>query len=132
MIDIPEHDESKDHTDIIITCNDKYEAQKLASLIFTTDCDTKGEGTRIASVLNTIDNEVVISIKDGSAHSILLYDTSNVVMFADFVQSVTDGYDVLIMALITNDNCVMIAKRPVRALVDKHNINRYNSDHGNK
>lgn len=71
---------------IIITCDDKYEAQKLASLIFIND----GKETFITSILNIIGNELVISLKDKSAHSILLKDESNVEKFADFIQSVMD------------------------------------------
>ena len=71
---------------IIITCDDKYEAQKLASLIFIND----GKETFITSILNIIGNELVISLKDKSAHSILLKDESNVEKFADFIQSVID------------------------------------------
>lgn len=71
---------------ITITCDDKYESQKLASLIFIND----GKETFITSILNIIENEVVISLKDKSAHSILLKDESNVEKFADFIQSVID------------------------------------------
>ncbi|PBO85705.1 MAG: hypothetical protein COA77_02250 [Thaumarchaeota archaeon] len=71
---------------IIITCDDKYEAQKLASLIFIND----GKETFITSILNIIGNELVISLKDKSAHSIVLKDESNVEKFADFIQSVID------------------------------------------
>ena len=45
-----------------ITCTDKYEAQKLASLIFV----KKGNETYITEILNVFDNEVVILIKDKS------------------------------------------------------------------
>ena len=71
---------------ITITCDDKYESQKLASLIFIND----GKETFITSILNIIGNELVISLKDKSAHSILLKDKSNVEKFADFIQSVID------------------------------------------
>ena len=37
-----------------------------------------------------IKNELVISLKDKSAHSILLKDEENVEKFADFIQSVID------------------------------------------
>ena len=57
---------------VSITCDDEYEAQKLMSLIFI------------------IQNEVVISLKDRSAHSIVLKDEENVEKFADFIQSVID------------------------------------------
>jgi hypothetical protein len=72
---------------VTITCEDKYEAQKLASLIFIKD----GNETFITSILNVIKNELVISLKDKSAHSILLKDEENVVKFADFFQSIQDN-----------------------------------------
>ena len=71
---------------ISIACDDKYEAQKFASLIFIKD----GKETYITSILNLIENELVISLKDKSAHSILLKDQVNVEKFADFIQSVID------------------------------------------
>ncbi len=69
-----------------ITCDDKYEAQKLASLIFIKD----GKETYITSILNIIKNELIISLKDKSAHSILFKDEENVEKFADFIQSVIE------------------------------------------
>ena len=71
---------------INITCDDKYEAQKLASLIFTQD----GKETYISGILNVVKNELVISLKDKSAHSILLQNEETVESFADFIQSVID------------------------------------------
>ena len=69
-----------------ILCDDKYEAQKLASLIFIKD----GSETYITSILNVVKNELVISLKDKSAHSIMLQRRQNVEKFADFIQSVID------------------------------------------
>lgn len=69
-----------------ITCEDKYEAQKLASLIYIKD----GNETFITGILNVVKNELVISLKDKSAHSILLENETNVEQFADFAQSVID------------------------------------------
>ena len=71
---------------INIVCDDKYEAQKLAAFIFIKE----GKETFITGILNIIKNELVISLKDKSAHSILLKDEANVERFADFVQSVID------------------------------------------
>ena len=69
-----------------ITCDDEYEAQKLMSLIFIKE----DKETYITGILNVIKNEMVISLKDKSAHSILLKDEENVEKFADFIQSVFD------------------------------------------
>ena len=69
-----------------IVCQDKYESQKLASLIFVKD----GHETFITEILNVFDNEVVFSIKDKSAHSVLFRDKIQVGMFIDFIQSIVD------------------------------------------
>jgi hypothetical protein len=71
-------------TDIV--CDDEYEAQKLMSLIFIKE----DKETYISGILNIIKNEIIISLKDKSAHSILLKDEKNVEKFADFIQSVFD------------------------------------------
>jgi hypothetical protein len=71
---------------ISITCDDEYEAQKLMSFIFIKE----DKETYITGILNIIKNEMVISLKDKSAHSILLKDEENIEKFADFIQSVID------------------------------------------
>ncbi|MGY5147102.1 MAG: hypothetical protein ACW9W4_03800 [Candidatus Nitrosopumilus sp. bin_7KS] len=81
---------------ISITCDDEYEAQKLASLIFIKD----GKETFITGILNIVKNELVISLKDKSAHSILLKDEETVENFADFIQSVLDKEHMLISTKI--------------------------------
>lgn len=90
---------------ISITCDDKYEAQKLASLIFIKE----GKETFITGILNVIKNELVISLKDKSAHSILLKDEESVERFADFIQSVTDKEHALVSTKII-ENIVEIVK----------------------
>ncbi|MCV0431073.1 hypothetical protein [Nitrosopumilus sp.] len=90
---------------INITCDDKYEAQKLASLIFIKE----GRETYITGILNVIKNELVISVKDKSAHSILLENEDTVEDFADFIQSVLDKEHTLISTKIIK-NIVEIVK----------------------
>ncbi len=87
-----------------IACDDKYEAQKFASLIFIKD----GKETYITSILNVIENELVISLKDKSAHSILLKDKVNVEKFADFIQSVFDKEHELVSAKILEHNLEIV------------------------
>ncbi len=70
-----------------LTCSDKNEATKLASMIFIRD----GAETFIRSVLNVYGSEIVISLKDKSVHSIVLKDPAQVEIFTDFIQSVVDG-----------------------------------------
>ena len=69
-----------------IICDDEYEAQKLMNLIFIKE----DKETYVTGILNIIKNEMVISLKDKSAHSIILNDEENVEKFADFIQSVID------------------------------------------
>lgn len=71
---------------ISIECDDQYEAKKLATLIFIKDA----KETYITGILNIIKNELVVSLKDKSAHSVLLKDEEDVERFADFIQSVID------------------------------------------
>jgi len=90
---------------IIVTCQDKYEAQKLASLIFIKD----GKETFIVEILDVIDNEIIISLKDKSAHSVLLQDSKQVNIFTDFIQSIIEKKQNIIDTQ-TNGNDVEISK----------------------
>ena len=69
-----------------VSCEDKYECQKLASLIFIKE----SKETYIKKILNIIENEVVVELKDKSAHSVILKDKFQVEVFADFIQSVLE------------------------------------------
>ena len=89
---------------INITCNDKYEAQKFASLI----CIKGGKETFFTSILNIVENELVISLKDKSAHSIVLKDKANVEKFADFIQSVIDKEHKLVSTNILECNVEIV------------------------
>ena len=71
---------------VTIFCQDKYEAQKLASLVFVNDT----KETYVTEILNVVENEVVLSIKDKSAHSIVLTDNDQSLVFTDFIQSVIE------------------------------------------
>jgi len=82
-----------------IKCFDKYEAEKLASMIFIKD----GKETFITEILNIIDNEIVVKLKDKSAHSILLKDNSQVESFADFIQSVFENKHKIVNTSIAED-----------------------------
>jgi len=69
-----------------IICEDKYEAQKLSSLIYVKD----NKETFVSGILEIIDNEIIVSLKDKSAHSILLKNKLEAESFADFIQSVVE------------------------------------------
>ena len=88
-----------------IVCQDKYESEKLASLVFVKE----GNETFITEILNVFDNEVVFSIKDKSAHSVLLKDKDQVEIFIDFIQSIVDKNHKILDA-VTNDEIIEIFK----------------------
>ena len=90
---------------ITILCQDRYEAQKLANLIFVNDT----KETYITEILNVVDNEVVLSIKDKSAHSVILVDSDQVLLFTDFIQSVIEKKQKIVQTE-TVGSSVMIVK----------------------
>jgi hypothetical protein len=84
---------------IQVTCQDKHEATKLASLIFIKD----GKETFIYSVVNVYGNELVISLKDKSVHSIVLKDAHQAEIFTDFIQSVVEKENQIIETEVAGD-----------------------------
>ena len=88
-----------------IICQDKYEAQKLANLIFVNDT----KETYVTEILNVVENEVVLSIKDKSAHSVILGGNWQVLLFTDFIQSVIEKKQRIVQTEI-KDNFVKIVK----------------------
>ncbi len=87
-----------------VSCEDKYECKKLASLIFIKDSNE----TYISKILNVIENEVVMELKDKSAHSVLLKDKNQVEIFVDFIQSVVEGNHKIISTEIFNHNIEIV------------------------
>jgi hypothetical protein len=84
---------------------DRYEAQKFASLIYIKD----GEETFITEVLNIIENELVIALKDKSAHSVLFKNQKQGEEFADFIQSIIEKKQ-KIVGTSTIDDTVEVEK----------------------
>tara|TARA_B110001454_G_scaffold18653_1_gene17159 strand:- start:23 stop:316 length:294 start_codon:yes stop_codon:yes gene_type:complete len=88
-----------------IVTQGKYEALKLASLIFVKE----GNETFITEIIDVFETEIVISIKDKSVHSIVLKDKDQVVKFIDFMQSIIEKKD-KIVGILTNEDLVEITK----------------------
>ena len=88
-----------------IVTDDKYEAQKLASLIFVKE----GNETFITEIIDVFETEIVISIKDKSVHSIVLKDKEQVTKFTDFMQSIIEK-KAKIIDTSTNEGLVEIFK----------------------
>ena len=89
---------------IRVSCDDKYEAQKLARLIFIKEA----KETFVTSVLNVIENELVVSLKDKSAHSVLMKDKEHVEIIVDFLQSIIDKEHRIISTTILEQDVEII------------------------
>jgi len=89
---------------ITILCQDKYEAQKLANLIFVNDT----KETYVTEILNVVENEVVLSIKDKSAHSVILVDSDQVLLFTDFIQSVIEKKQKIVQTETVGSSVVIV------------------------
>ena len=89
---------------ITILCQDKYEAQKLANLIFVNDT----KETYVTEILNVVENEVVLSIKDKSAHSVILVDNDQVLVFTDFIQSVIEKKQKIVQTETVGSSVVLV------------------------
>ena len=89
---------------IRISCRDKYEAQKLASLLSIKD----SKETLITEILNVVDTEVVVYLKDKSAHSIIFKSIQDVELFADFIQSVLEKKHKIVEATISNEEIEIV------------------------
>ncbi len=90
---------------VTIFCQDKYEAQKLANLIFVNDT----KETYVTEILNVVENEIVLSIKDKSAHSVVLKNNDQVLLFTDFIQSIIEKKQKIVHTEII-ENSVEIIK----------------------
>ena len=90
---------------ITILCQDKYEAEKLTNLIFVNDT----KETYVTEILNVIENEIILSIKDKSAHSVVLMNNDQVLLFTDFIQSVIEKKQKIVQTEIA-ENSVKIIK----------------------
>lgn len=87
-----------------VSCDDKYEAQKLSSLLFIKDANE----TFITAILNIVGNELVVALKDKSAHSIILKDEIQVEVFADFIQSVIDKEHKIVSTVILGQDVEIV------------------------
>jgi hypothetical protein len=68
-------------------CDDRYEAEKLASLMSV----QKDNTVWISSIQAVIGNEIVIQLKDRSSHAILLKDEETVIRLKSFMTEVIKG-----------------------------------------
>jgi hypothetical protein len=68
-------------------CDDRYEAEKLASLLSV----QKDNNVWVSGVVAVIGNEMVIQLKDSSSHTVILKDEETVLRLTSFVMDVIKG-----------------------------------------
>jgi hypothetical protein len=68
-------------------CDDRYEAEKLASLMSV----QKDNTVWVSGVVAVVGNEIVIQLKDLSSHAVMLKDEETVVRLRSLVIDVIKG-----------------------------------------
>jgi hypothetical protein len=68
-------------------CDDRYEAEKLASLMSV----QKDNTVWVSGVVAVVGNEIVLQLKDWSSHAVMLKDEETVVRLKSFVIDVIRG-----------------------------------------
>ena len=68
-------------------CEDRYEAEKLASLMSV----QKDNAVWVSRVEAVIGNEIVIQLKDRSSHAVLLKDEQTVMRLKSFLTDLLGG-----------------------------------------
>ncbi|HUG96499.1 MAG TPA: hypothetical protein VMJ94_03085 [Nitrososphaera sp.] len=74
-------------TTLKFQCDDRYEAEKLASLVSMQKDDT----VYVDGVAAVVGNEIVIKLKDKSSHAVLLKDRENVDRLNSLLLEVVKG-----------------------------------------
>ena len=98
---------------IKVRCRDAYEALKLATLACPRDKRAREGGAFADEVVSAYGEEIVLSLRDGSAHSVVLSDAGQAEALADFMQSVADGEHAIAMAEASAGS-VRLAKSPAQ------------------
>jgi hypothetical protein len=62
-------------------CDDRYEAEKLASIMSV----QKDNTVWVSGVVAVVGNEIIIQLKDWSSHAVMLKDEETVVRLRSFV-----------------------------------------------
>jgi hypothetical protein len=74
-------------TTVKFQCEDRYEAEKLSSLVSV----QKDNTVYVDGVAAIIGNEIVIKLKDKSSHAVLLKDEENVDRLRSLLLDVVEG-----------------------------------------
>ena len=68
-------------------CDDRYEAEKLASLMSV----QKDNTVWVSGIEAVVGNEIVIQLKDRSSHAILIRDQETVIRLSSFMTDLIKG-----------------------------------------
>lgn len=79
-------------------CEDKYEAEKLASLIAA----QKDNTSMVAGVAAVINNEIVLILKDKSSHSVLLKDNNTALKLKYMIEEIVKEKKLVIESKFEN------------------------------
>jgi hypothetical protein len=72
-------------------CEDKYEAEKLASLIGL----QKDQSTYIRDILDVLENELVVILKDRTSHCVLMKDNDTAKRLNRLLSDVVQGKKII-------------------------------------
>lgn len=70
-----------------IECEDDYEAEKLAGMTAV----QKDGSTFIAGLSTLLGSEIILKLRDGSSHSVVLASEEDAVKLQKLIQAVADG-----------------------------------------
>jgi hypothetical protein len=87
-------------------CLDSYEAEKLSS-IFSMQ---KGNTLFVSEIVKTIGSEVVVRLKDGSHHSILLKDKNNAYQLSVFFKDLVENKGLILNTNYNQDKAIIFWK----------------------
>ncbi|MGH9992968.1 MAG: hypothetical protein ACREBU_14505 [Nitrososphaera sp.] len=68
-------------------CDDRYEAEKLASLLSV----QKDNAIWVAGISAIVGNEIVIQLKDRSSHAVMMKNREAVAVLSEFLTRVASG-----------------------------------------
>ena len=72
-------------------CEDKYEAEKLASLTGL----QKGQSTYVRDISDVIENEIVVILKDKTSHCVLMKDNDTAKRLNRLLSDVVQGKKII-------------------------------------
>ena len=85
------------------SCMDSYEAEKLSS-IFSLQKDNT---LFVTEIVKTIGSEVVVRLKDGSHHSIMLEDEKNAFQLSVFFQKLAESKGIILDTSYSDNKAVI-------------------------